>query len=213
MRRILYDFRLPLFFACFILLFSCKDKETSYDDVPEKNAAKDSLTKEERIKRGEYLITMMGCHDCHSPKKMGERGPELIGERLLSGHQAGSQLPPISKDALDKGWMLFTPDLTAAAGPWGVSYAANLTSHETGIGTWKFENFKRALTEGKLKGQPNGRSLLPPMPWQNFENATDEDLRDMFEYLKSTNPVDNAVPAPIPPNQLDSLARTQTAAR
>ena len=35
------------------------------------------------VKRGEYLVSTIGCDDCHSPKKMGPTGPEIIPELLL----------------------------------------------------------------------------------------------------------------------------------
>lgn len=56
-----------------------------------------------------------------------------------------------------------------------------------------------ALRKGKYKGLENARDLLPPMPWFNFSHLTDEDLKAMFAYLKSTKPVNNVVPPPIPP--------------
>ena len=163
------------------------------------------MTLNDSIKRGEYLVKTIGCHDCHSPKRMTERGPEEIPELALSGHQATDSLPSINSEALQNGWMLLTGDLTAAVGPWGVSFAANLTSDDTGIGNWTMDRWKKAMREGKLKGDNNGRMILPPMPWQNFAKLSDEDLESMFKYLKSTKPVENAVPAPIPPNKLDSL--------
>ena len=89
-----------------------------------------------------------------------------------------------------------SPDMTAAAGPWGISFAANLTPDETGIGSWTFEQFKTAMTQGKYKGMENGRPLLPPMPWFNFTEMKDEDLRAIFAYLKSIKPVKNVVPPP-----------------
>lgn len=196
---------LPVLVLFFLL--SCKNEDKNYAEVSEEEP-KNEITKEEREKRGEYLITSMGCHDCHTPKKMGEQGPELVMERALSGFQQGNELPELSRDALEKGWMLMNNDLTAAVGPWGVSFAANLTSHESGIGSWNFEQFKRALTEGKFKGQESGRMLLPPMPWQNFTDLTEEDLQAIFDYLQSTEPIDNAVPPPIPPNKLDSLQQS-----
>lgn len=197
------------FFAVCLMLFlliSCKEAEAKkeYQSSPEINKT-ETTSQEDIIKRGEYLVNTIGCQDCHSPKRMGERGPEYIKELSFSGYQANNELPPISKDALEKGWMLMNHDLTAAVGPWGVSFAANLTSHDTGIGTWSFEQFKRSLTEGKLKGQPNGRILLPPMPWENFKNLKEEDLRAMYEYFMSTKPVNNPVPAPISPQNLSSL--------
>lgn len=188
------------------MLSSCKDAEAKKEYQPAPTEPeKVALSKEQLVKRGEYLVNTIGCQDCHSPKRMGERGPEYIKELAFSGYQATNELLPISQDALEKGWMLMSPDLTAAVGPWGVSFAANLTSDDTGIGNWSFEQFQRSLTEGKLKGQPNGRMLLPPMPWENFKNLKEEDLRAMYEYFLSTEPVNNPVPAPIPPQKLTSL--------
>lgn len=182
-----------------IFLVSCNDKD--YKEVPEQK----TMTKNDSIKRGEYLVETIGCRDCHSPKSFSERGPEEIPELALSGYHAGDSLPKINSEALQNGWMLFNGDLTAAVGPWGVSFAANITSDDTGIGNWTPERFKTAMREGKLKGDKGGRMILPPMPWQNFGKLSDEDLESMFKYLKSTKPIENAVPAPIPPNKLDSL--------
>ena len=178
---------------------SCNDK--NYKEVPEEK----KMTMNDSIKRGEYLVKTIGCHDCHSPKRMTERGPEEIPELALSGYQAGDSLPAINSEALQKGWMLMSGDLTTAVGPWGVSFAANITSDDTGIGNWTMARFKTSMREGKLKGDKGGRMMLPPMPWQNLGKLNDEDLESMFKYLQSTNPVENAVPAPIPPNKLDSL--------
>src|SRR5580765_355411 len=38
------------------------------------------------VKRGEYLVTVGGCNDCHTPLKMGPQGPEPDMSRMLSGH-------------------------------------------------------------------------------------------------------------------------------
>ncbi len=157
---------------------------------------------EQIVQRGEYLVTIMGCGDCHSPKKMGERGPEVISELILSGYPSDRPLQKVVPEAIKKGWMLLNGDLTEAAGPWGVSFAANLTSDQTGIGNWTEENFKRAIKEGKYKGIEGMRSLLPPMPWTNFVNISDDDAKAIFEYLKSTKPVSNLVPVAIAPEEI-----------
>lgn len=151
------------------------------------------------IQRGEYLVTTMGCNDCHSPKQMGPHGPDIISSKLLSGYPADRPLPPVDKNNLANGWVMLVPDLTAAAGPWGISFAANLTPDETGIGNWNFEQFKKALTQGKFKGLDNGRMLLPPMPWTNFISMKEEDLKAMYVYLRSIPPVRNSVPEPLAP--------------
>jgi hypothetical protein len=159
------------------------------------------LSKEEMIKRGEYLVRTSGCHDCHSPKIMTAQGPQPDPQRLLSGHPADLVLPAINKDATQQ-WILFNQDLTAAVGPWGVSFSANLTSDDTGIGSWTEEQFFRALREGKYKGLEGSRMLLPPMPWPMVGSMNDDDLRAIFYYLKSTKAVRNIVPAPIAPNDI-----------
>ncbi|HEX7692185.1 MAG TPA: c-type cytochrome [Sediminibacterium sp.] len=148
------------------------------------------------VARGEYLVNTTGCDDCHSPKKMGPNGPELISGLRFSGFQHGNTLPKVNVDEIKKGFTMFAPDFTATVGMWGVSYAANITSDATGIGNWTEENFLRAIRHGKLKGIENSRPLLPPMPWTVYRNMTDTDLRAIFAYLKTTQPVENVVPGP-----------------
>ncbi len=176
--------------AClsFVLFSGCKGRTAS------ESSSAPVTTQVQPAERGAYLVATVGCHDCHSPKKMGQQGPELIQDRLLSGYQADNQLPPINKAEIQKGWILFNPDLTCAVGFWGISYSANITSDPSGIGSWPEENFLRAMKEGKYKGIETGRTLLPPMPWQNFANMNDDDVKAIYAYLKSTKPVDNVVP-------------------
>ncbi len=177
--------------AAALLLASCSGPA-------EQAPAPEIPTVQEITARGKYLVNSMGCHDCHSPKLMGPKGPYPDPDRLLSGHPADEPLPPLDPKA-NPGWANLTMGLTAAHGPWGISFAANLTSDATGIGDWTEEQFKRALKQGLYKGIEGSRPLLPPMPWQNFAEVTDEDIHAIFTYLKSTKPVANVVPAPIPP--------------
>ena len=197
---------LILFPVLFMILIGCDQGKEKDETTPLAQIQEKKVTDEDLTKKGEYLVNSMGCADCHSPKKMGEKGPEIIAELSLSGYRADQTLPPYNQEALKNGWMLMNGDLTAAVGPWGVSYSANLTSDETGIGNWKLEQFMTALREGKYKGQKTGRDLLPPMPWQNYANLTDEDIKAIFLYLKSTKPVKNDVPAPVPPGQATKVA-------
>lgn len=158
-------------------------------------------TKEQLIARGKYLVNTSACHDCHTPKIMTPHGPEFDTTRLLSGHPASAPNPKVNKDALQD-WVLFGQDLTSAAGPWGVSFAANLTSDETGTGNWTQEQFFTAIRKGKYKGLEGSRNLLPPMPWQVYSGMTDTDLKAIYEYLKTTKPVSNVVPGPIAPQDI-----------
>lgn len=156
------------------------------------------MSKDQQIERGRYLVTVMMCNDCHSPKKMGPHGPVLDSSRLLSGHPADLKLAEYDAKTAGK-WILFNDQATAFVGPWGTTYAANLTSDESGIGNWSEAQFIKALREGKSKGMDNTRPILPPMPWEMVRHANDEDLKAIFAYLKSTPPVHNVVPAPAPP--------------
>lgn len=174
----------------------------SAEDVYEIPTAPAAPTEAELIQRGKYLVTVAGCNDCHTPKIMTEHGPEPDPTRTLSGHNQNENLPPMEKNAGRNGWVLFNMNLTAFVGPWGVSYSANLTPDDTGIGAWSFDNFKTAIQKGKYKGMEGSRDLLPPMPWQMYRNMTEEDLKSVFTYLKSLPKVNNLVPAPKPPAEI-----------
>ena len=183
-----------LFVFAALLLTNCSGKKAQ--GTPETVAP----TTEQLAQRGDYLVTIMGCHDCHSPKSISPEGSNLIPELLLSGYQANNPSTNPDPGCIKGGWVLITMDLTTAAGPWGISYSANLTSDQSGIGNWTLDNFKRALKEGKYKGLENSRPLLPPMPWTNFTNIRDEDIEAIFAYLQSTKPVVNVVPQAVPPD-------------
>jgi hypothetical protein len=89
---------------------------------------------------------------------------------------------------------------TAFAGPWGVSFAANLTpDNNTGIGIWPEELFIKTLRTGRHWG--TSRPILPPMPWTAFRNMTDDDLKAVYAYLRTIKPVTNHVPAPVEPEE------------
>jgi mono/diheme cytochrome c family protein len=154
---------------------------------------------ESQTKWGEHLVMSLGCGDCHTPKKMGAGGPEDDSTLLLSGHPAKMPAPDVDRAAMESKGLVVTNDRTAWVGPWGVSYSANLTSDETGIGTWNEDQFIFAIRNGKLKGLAGSRSLLPPMPWPAFRNLNDDELKAIFAYLKSTKPISNMVPPPTPP--------------
>ncbi|HEU4472255.1 MAG TPA: c-type cytochrome [Flavisolibacter sp.] len=163
-----------------------------------------AISKDSLIRRGAHLVTIMGCNDCHTPMIMTPKGPARDSSYLLAGHPEKLPLAEYTPD-LTKQWVLFSMSGTAMAGMWGVSFAANLTSDETGIGNWTEAQFLKAMREGKLKGMDNTRPMLPPMPWQAYAHASDEDLKAIFAYLKSTKPVENRVPSPVPPGQIAKI--------
>jgi mono/diheme cytochrome c family protein len=160
------------------------------------------ISQAEQVKRGEYLVTVMVCDDCHTPKKMTEHGPEPDLSRRLMGHPAEEvYVSDDLKNALIKKEHvgIFSSGLTGVAGPWGVSYAANLTPDDTGTGAWTEAQFIKAIREGRSKGLDGTRPLLPPMPWQQYRHLTDEDLKAIFAYLQSLPPIHNVVPKPLLP--------------
>lgn len=191
-----------LFFVALFYTLALSSCSNTTKESSEKTQEIKVQTEEDIIVRGKYLVETMGCHDCHSPKKLGPNGPEIIPELILSGYPAERPVVKFSDPMIKQGFAMFYPDLTAGAGPWGVSFAANLTPDATGIGTWSEEQFKKALTEGKFKGLEGTRMLLPPMPWFNLTELEDEDVHAIFTYLKSIKPIQNVVPAPIPPDQM-----------
>ena len=150
------------------------------------------------VARGKYLVTIMGCNDCHTPWKTTPRGPEPDMTRMLSGHpQEFTVTAPPGRH--DGPWVwAATGTNTAFSGPWGISFTANLTPDpDTGLGKWTADIFIGALRTGRHEGQ--GRPILPPMPYPMIRQATDEDLRAIFSYLQSIPPIRNRVPQPIEP--------------
>lgn len=146
-----------------------------------------------RVERGQYLATVMDCNGCHTPFKNGE--PDMT--KRLSGHpeSVGVKMPP----KLPEGWAVAINDTnTEWAGPWGISFTANLTSDKnTGLGIWTEEMFINTIRKGKHMA--TSRDILPPMPWRMQANLTDEDLKAIFAYLQTIPPITNHVPEPIPP--------------
>ena len=152
------------------------------------------------VRHGQYKVKISGCDDCHSPKVFTDKGPEVDASRRLSGHPAGSPLPKVPRDALGPTqWgAVTTNDMTAWAGPWGISFASNLTPHPDGLGFWTEEHFIQTMRTGLHLGV--GRPVLPPMPWPSYSHMTVDDLRAMFAFLKTLPPVANVVPQPLPPD-------------
>ena len=154
------------------------------------------------VERGAYLVRIMGCNDCHTPHRP---GPLRAGAGHVARAQRASGGPRRCRRRRDLpggpwGWA-GAGTMTAFAGPWGVSFTANLTPDpETGLGKWTEEMFLATIRSGRHEGK--GRPLLPPMPLPIVRALTDSDVRDLFAYLQSLPPVRNRVPAPIdPPEQ------------
>ena len=155
-------------------------------------------TKAGQIARGKYLVDIMGCHDCHTPMKMGPKGPEWDMTRALSGHPEELVMPPAP--TLPPGpWVAaIGATFTAFASPAGTVFTRNLTpDKETGLGDWTVEEFIATMKTGRERGK--GRPVLPPMPVQNLKAMSDSDIRALFAYLQSIPAIKNRTPQPIEP--------------
>lgn len=189
----------------FIFIFSrCNQGQTDKTDITKDSTQAQAALPAyggfgSQVAWGKHIVTIAGCNDCHTPKKMGPEGPEDNLDLALSG--SPSQMPPINvnrKEIESKG--LAVTNNLEWIGPWGISYSANITSDSTtGIGNWTLEQFIRAFRTGKYGGAPGGRNLLPPMPWQGIGQMTDDELKAVYAYLESTKPIHNIVPQPQPP--------------
>ncbi|HEY2725673.1 MAG TPA: c-type cytochrome [Parafilimonas sp.] len=147
---------------------------------------------------GKHLMSIGGCGDCHTPKKMTDHGPIDDSSLLFSGHPSQLPAPDLTPDQLKQG-MGATKDLTAWVGPWGHSYAANLTPDSTGLGSWHEEQFITCLSKGLFKGIEGSRPLMPPMPANGVKNFTADEMKAIFAYIKTIKPIHNVVPDYQPP--------------
>lgn len=159
------------------------------------------------VARGRQLVTIGGCHDCHTPMKfdpeVGMPVPDMT--RMLSGHPEGAPDPQSTLAGHDAA--AIGPTFTSFRAPFGVVYTANLTpDKDTGLGAWTEDMFLRALRTGRHMGG-NGRPILPPMPWPNLAQQSDADLKAIFAYLRSIPAVRNDVPAPkVPEEAMNAIA-------
>jgi mono/diheme cytochrome c family protein len=149
------------------------------------------------VERGRYLAIVGACGDCHTPFKMGANGPEPDMSRMLSGHPETMSVTSAPALAPPFAWA-GTATNTAFAGPWGISFAMNLTPDvDTGLGSWNEEMFVKALRTGKHMGE--SRPIQPPMPWSWYGQMSDDDLKALFAYLRSVPAIRNRPPAYQPP--------------
>lgn len=153
---------------------------------------------QDRIERGRYLVTTSDCAACHTPLKIGANGPEPDASLRFAGHPQNLVMPAVPVLPAGPWLVVSSATNTAWAGPWGISYTANLTPDpETGLGRWSERDFVQTMRTGRHLGQ--GRELLPPMPTPAYGQMTDEDLKAIYAYLRTLPAVRNRVPAPVPP--------------
>jgi mono/diheme cytochrome c family protein len=118
------------------------------------------------VKRGEYLVNLVGCSDCHTPQRQGQplKGLDYAGGFILTG-------------------------------PWGRVATANITSDPSGISYYDEQLFLQVMHTGYVKARP----LSKIMPWWDFKEMPDEDLKAIFAYLRTLSPVKHRVDNAEPP--------------
>jgi hypothetical protein len=173
--------------------------------------AKETAPKEDPAARGKYLVSFAGCNDCHTPwvfnKDLGQPVPDMT--RYLSGHPADGPEPKATLDPKSD-MAVISSDFTAFKLPFGTVFTANLTpDKETGLGNWTEAMFIKAIRTGMHLGA-EGRPILPPMPWPEFRNMTDDDLKAVFAFLRTIPAVHNPVSDPkVPKPVLDGMLKMQ----
>lgn len=136
--------------------------------IPQPYVAKKSPDKSNTVEYGKYLVTIAGCADCHTPSVKGEpvQGMSFAG---------GSPMKL----------------------PWGTVRPANITpDNETGIGSWRKEDFIRrfkTFASDSSMGKVNSNEFNTVMPWSFFAGMTEEDLGAIYDYLRTVKPVKNNV--------------------
>lgn len=132
---------------------------------------------EDPVKRGEYLVQIMDCTGCHTPGAL-SGNPDM--DRFLGGADIGFEIPDL-----------------------GIFYPPNLTPDpETGLGEWSEADIIRATTKGV---RPDGRELIPLMPWPSYSGLSRGDAQALAAYLKSLPPVTQQVPGPFAPGAVSPL--------
>jgi len=180
---------------------------TQCSDNKKENPVPDATTKEKtnfggyetQVKWGEHLVTIGGCNDCHTPKKMTPTGPADDSSLLLSGHPEKMPAPDVDRKQMETKGLVVTSTFTSWVGPWGITYSANLTPDDTGLGNWTEDQFLYALKNSISKGLSGGRHLLPPMSMMPVKHMTDDEMKAIFAYLKTLKPIKNNSVQPTPP--------------
>jgi mono/diheme cytochrome c family protein len=134
-------------------------------------AALSACAPQSQVARGQYLVSLAGCSDCHTP---GGFSPHPDMSRYLAGSDVEFSLPGLG---------VFTPP--------------NLTPDaKTGLGSWTLDQIATAFTTGVT---PSGRILAPAMPWSDYAHLTRADALAIAAYLKSLPAVSNPIPGPAAP--------------
>ncbi len=122
----------------------------------------------ERVARGEYLANHVSiCIDCHSKRDWTK----------FSG-------PPL-ENSLGMGGEIFDQKF----GFPGTYYAKNITPE--GISRYTDGELFRIITTGVNK---EGKAIFPVMPYHNYGQMDEEDIKSIIAYIRTLKPIKNIVP-------------------
>lgn len=123
----------------------------------------------ELVARGNYLVNSVTvCGACHTPR---------IGGNWLGGERTDAFLAGGSLfDDPDGGFRVMAPNISQ--------------DRETGIGAWTDDQIARAIRDGVGH---DGRLMAPPMPFTSWAVMSDDDVRAIVAYLRTTPAVKNKV--------------------
>jgi hypothetical protein len=123
--------------------------------------------------RGEYLVRMASCADCHTP--VDGNGQPIAGMEFAGGMAISE---PGGKPVTS---LNITPDVSS-----GIPYY----DENTFITTFR-------------SGRIGARQLNPVMPWGVYRNLTDDDLKSIYAFIHTLKPVvhhvDNVAPPTVCP--------------
>jgi mono/diheme cytochrome c family protein len=131
-------------------------------------AVTDVAAAETAIERGNYLVNaVMACDGCHTPRPGGNFD---MTKRFSGGSQTWDE----------RAYTVKGSNIT--------------TDRETGIGSWSEADLKRLFSEGV---RPSGVPVAPQMPFVFYKILTPRDLDGVAAYVRSIEPVRNAVQPPV----------------
>jgi mono/diheme cytochrome c family protein len=139
---------------------------------------------------GAVLLGTLACALALKPQAPAAAAPEPQGDAKRGAYVfAAADCESCHTDKKNNGPLLAGG--RAMVTDFGTFFAPNITPDRTnGIGSWSYDDFRRAIREGKGKG---GEILYPVFPYPSFSGMTDQDIADLWAYLQTVPPA--AVPS------------------
>jgi mono/diheme cytochrome c family protein len=115
---------------------------------------------------GEYLVTVGGCADCHTPQ---EKGQPVAGMEFAGGQPFVTKIGTVVTANI-------TPDLDTGIGKWNEEFFLK-----------KFADYKEYAEQGPPPSP--GPQAFTLMPWLDMSHLADDDLKAIYAFLHTRKPV------------------------